>query len=344
MDHMDRSISEDVRVKQSMWPLARQSETSHSATAALAQDNSEVDAQGTCRRVIAVGGGKGGIGKSLLAANMGVYLAGQGLRVVLVDADLGGANLHTCLGMKPPPLSLSDFVVRRASSLTEVVAPTPVPRLGLVSGALDLLGAANPKYTQKLRLLREVMRLDVDCVIIDLGGGTGFNILDFFLIADHGILTVVPEPTSIESAYRFIKAAYYRRLKLSETAWKLKPLVEEAMSEKGQHGLRTPVDLVRYVENKDPEGGMRLRDDLQRFPFKLVVNQTRTQEEERLGSAIQNACNRYFGIVMDYLGSIPYDDAVWKSVRKRRPVLLDFPDAPASQRIVRIVQSLGFGV
>ncbi len=295
------------------------------------------------RSVIAVGGGKGGIGKSLLAANMGVYLAQRGARVVLVDADLGGANLHTCLGINPPALTLSDFVNRRVQNLESVVASTTVENLGLISGALDLLGAANPKYTQKLRLLREVARLEVDHIIIDLGGGTGFNILDFFLIADHGILTVVPEPTSIENAYRFIKAAYYRRLKTAEMSWNLRPLVEEAMEERGSQGLRTPADLVAYVERRDPQGGARLRAELARFPLKLVVNQTRTPAEEKLGLAISDACAKYFGIGMQFLGAVPYDDAVWQSVRRRRPVLLDRPDAPSSRSLKAIIDALHLG-
>ena len=294
------------------------------------------------RDIIAVGGGKGGIGKSLVSANLGVHLAQTGRRVILVDADLGGANLHTCLGMQAPRHTLSEFVERRVGALMDVVTPTPIERLGLISGALDFLGAANPKYTQKLRLLRELARLDVDCVIIDLGGGTGFNILDFFLIADHGILTVVPEPTSIENAYRFIKAAYYRRLKTIEMSWNLKPLIEEAMGDKSALGLKTPADLVGYVERRDPEGGRRLRQELERFPLKLVVNQARTPEE-KLGFAVSDACRKYFGIPMQYLGAIPYDDAVWRSVRRRRPIMIDSPDALASRGIRQVARALGLG-
>jgi flagellar biosynthesis protein FlhG len=298
---------------------------------------------GPRRDIIAVGGGKGGIGKSLVSANLGVHLANMGRRVVLIDADLGGANLHTCLGMQPPKHTLSEFIERQVGSLADVVSPTPYERLGLVSGALDFLGAANPKYTQKLRLLREIARLEVDCVIIDLGGGTGFNILDFFLIADHGILTVVPEPTSIENAYRFIKAAYYRRLKTIETAWNLKSLVDEAMNDKSALGLKTPADLVAYVERRDPEGGQRLRQELERFPLKLVVNQARTPEEEKLGFAVSDACRKYFGIPMQYLGAVPYDDAVWRSVRRRRPVVIDSPDTGASRGIRQLARALGLG-
>ncbi len=292
------------------------------------------------REIIAVGGGKGGIGKSLVAANIGVHLAKTGRRVILVDADLGGANLHTCLGIAPPSKTLSDFVSRKVSTLKEVVCPTRVEGLGLISGALDFLGAANPKYTQKVRLLREISRLDVHNVIIDLGGGTGFNILDFFLIADHGILTVVPEPTSIENAYRFIKAAYYRRLKTIELSWDLRPLVDEAMAQQGG-GLKTPADLIAYVEARNPEAGRNLRSQLDDFPLQLVVNQTRGPQEAKLGIAISDACRKYFGIPMRFLGSIPYDDAVWRSVRRRVPVVSASPDSPASAAIRQITRNLG---
>ena len=87
------------------------------------------------RQIVAVGGGKGGIGKSLITSSLGICLARRGRRVVLVDADLGGANLHTALGLNPPKLSLGDFINRRVSSIEEVIMETGVPNLGLISGA-----------------------------------------------------------------------------------------------------------------------------------------------------------------------------------------------------------------
>ena len=296
------------------------------------------------REIIAVGGGKGGIGKSLIAANMGVHLAQRGCRVVLVDADLGGANLRSCLGMTPPERSLSDFITRKQEQLDDVISSTPVAGLGLISGAMDLLGAANPKYTQKLRLLRAIARLDVDYVIIDLGGGTGFNILDFFLIADHGVLAVMPEPTSIENAYRFIKSAYYRRLKTTELSAHIRPLLEEAMAERGRPGLKTPAELTEYVVTRDPDAGAVLRDELSRLPLKLVVNQARTREELELGRAIGDACRKYFGMTMDFVGAIPYDESVWKAVRQRQPVMLANPEAAASRAIRQVTAELGLEV
>ncbi|HEY1101659.1 MAG TPA: P-loop NTPase, partial [Myxococcota bacterium] len=162
-------------------------------------------------RIVAVGGGKGGVGKTLVATNLALALARQQRRVLLVDADLGGANAHTVLGIAPPLVTLSDVISRKAA-IDDVAVGTPYPNLRFISGALDDIGAANPQHAQKMRLLRQLSHADTDVVVLDLGAGTSFNTLDFFLIAHLGVLVVLPEPTSIENAYRFLKAAFFRRL------------------------------------------------------------------------------------------------------------------------------------
>src|SRR3989442_4902140 len=88
-------------------------------------------------QVWAVGGGKGGTGKSLVAASLGIHLAQMGRRVILVDGDLGAPNLHTILGMDPPPLALSDFIKRRIESIATVLLQTGTERLSLISAARD---------------------------------------------------------------------------------------------------------------------------------------------------------------------------------------------------------------
>jgi hypothetical protein len=147
----------------------------------------------TAPRVWAIGGGKGGVGKSVITANLALAVARTGARVALVDADLGGANLHTMVGLPSPKLNLSDFIARRVGSLAEIMNPTPYDNLWLVSGARALLETANPNYGQKGKILRHIANLDVDHVFLDLGAGTALNVLDFFLVARKGILVVVPE-------------------------------------------------------------------------------------------------------------------------------------------------------
>jgi flagellar biosynthesis protein FlhG len=289
------------------------------------------------RRLLAVGGGKGGIGKSLISASLGVALARRGQRVVLVDADLGGANLHTTLGLDLPGRTLSDFILRKVERLDQVVTPTGIENLGLVSGALDTLEAASPKHAQKLRLLRHVQGLDADYVILDLGAGTHANVLDFFLVSDHGLLVMVPEPTSVENAYRFVKSAFWRRVRTVAQVFGYEALLREVMD---GASFRSPVELVASVAERDPEAGANLATQLAAFRPQLVVNQVRTPQDAEMGHAVVAAWRKYFGLEMDYLGPIDHDDEVWRAVRYRKPLMVHRPEAAAALAFERLADRL----
>ncbi len=289
------------------------------------------------RRVISIGGGKGGIGKSLIAANLGIELARRGRRVVLVDADLGGANLHTTLGLEIPKRTLSDFIEHRIERIEDVVTPTGIQGLGLVSGALDQLDAADPRYAQKMRLLRHVQQMDVDYAILDLGAGTAVNVLDFFLVSDHGVLVLVPEPTAVENAYRFVKAAFWRRVRNVAQVYGYEPLLRAAMA---GGTLRSPVDLIATVRERDPEAGANLARQLAGFRPRLLVNQARTAQDADIGQAVVSAWRKYFGLQMDYLGVIQYDDDMWRTLRARRPFLVERPASPAARAFAAVADAL----
>ena len=290
-------------------------------------------------RIVGVGGGKGGIGKSLLSASLGIELARRGLRVVVVDADLGGANLHTCLGLEQPKLGLGDFIERRVARIEDVLAPSSVPNLSLVSGATDQLDIANPKHQQKLKLLRAVQSLDADYAILDIGSGTTFNVLDFFLLADHGILTLVPEPTSVENAYRFLKAAFYRRLRTVEAIYGISDALA-AVGRAPAGTLQGPRALLAAVRERDPALGELLEREMRKFRPRLVVNMTRTPGDREVGAAVVAAWRKYFGLEMDYLGCIGYDDDVWHTVRARQALLVQYPSGATAAAIGGIVDSL----
>ncbi|HSN15377.1 MAG TPA: P-loop NTPase [Anaeromyxobacteraceae bacterium] len=289
------------------------------------------------RRVVAVGGGKGGIGKSLISANLAIEFARRGKRVVLVDADLGGANLHTTLGIDLPRRTLSDFVERKVERIEDVITPTGIPNLGLVSGALDRLDAADPRPAQKMRLLRHVRQMNADYAILDLGAGTHQNVLDFFLVSDHGVLVLVPEPTAVENAYRFVKAAFWRRMRNVAEVYGYEPLLRNVM-EGGN--FRSPVEIVSSVTKRDPDAGATLARHLGGFRPRLVVNQARTGQDAEIGRAVVAAWRKYFGLQMDYLGYVPYDDEMWRAVRARRPLLIERPDAAAARAFAGIADGL----
>jgi flagellar biosynthesis protein FlhG len=291
------------------------------------------------REIWCVGGGKGGIGKSLITAALGWQVARMGRRVVLVDMDLGGSNLHTCLGVPAPSLTLGDFIQRRVDRIEDVAVDTPHAGLRLISGASEL-GAANINYQQKTRVLNRIRSLDVDVVLIDLGAGTSYNILDFFLLADQSILTVVPEPTSIENGYRFIKSALFRRLRRASKGASVQQIVEQAFDPKNPAGIRNPLDLLAAVEHEDPGEADVLRREIGAFEPRFVVNQVRSPADASVGHQLVLACARHLGVRATYAGYVDYDDAVWRCVRQRRLFAEVAPRCLAAQKVAQLARGL----
>lgn len=289
-------------------------------------ETSGADRRAAGPHVWAIGGGKGGIGKSAIAANLGVILAQRGLRVVLIDADLGGANLHTMLGLPGTGPNLSDFVSRRCEQLQDTMVPTRTAGLSLVSGNRAPADVANPKYAQKLRLLRHVAALPADHVILDLGAGSSFNVLDFFLAADHGVLVVVPEATSVENAYHFLKAAFFRKLKWAQPRVRVKAAVTATMARREELEIRSPRELLRHVTEADPVAGEGLLKEARSFDPTLVVNRAQRKQHYQLGVDIGLACEDYFGRKMTFLGTIDEDELLARSVRDRRPAAERYPE------------------
>ncbi len=290
------------------------------------------------RRIVAVGGGKGGAGKSLLAANLGIYLATLGKKVVLLDADLGGANLHTFLGVDRPRVTLADLFEKRVARVEDVVVETQIPGLGLVSGEGDPSWIANPRPAQKFRLLNQVQQLQVDYLVVDLGPGSGSNALDFFLVADVGLLVVVPEPTSVENTFRFVKSAFLRRLRGAGLARALDLLQEGDHSFEG--GIPAPLDLYLAAREVDESLADELGALMRAFRPRIVVNQARARSDLELGPTLVTAARRRLGVPIDYLGHVEHDDAVWLAVRKRRPLLIEQPDSEAAQCVERVARRL----
>ena len=290
--------------------------------------------------LVAVGGGKGGVGKTLVVANIAAALAQAGRRVVAVDTDLEGANLHTVLGVAAPRVSLADYVAKREADLRKLLVDTPIPGLRLIAGTQGHLGAPQPRSFRRVALLGELRKLPADFVLVDLGAGTHPSVMDYFLIGDDGILVLTPEPTSVENAYSFLRAAFYRRLRLAMTSESARALVHQAMDQGNQRGIRTPLDLLREVRAIAPEEGQHFTAAIQGFRPRIVVNSVRSAEDVRLGFAVRSVCRKYFGIDAEYAGYVNHDDAVTQAIRQRRPVVVSHPNSDAAVYLTRIARKL----
>jgi flagellar biosynthesis protein FlhG len=287
-----------------------------------------------------VGGGKGGVGKTFVTANLATALARLGKRVVVVDVDLEGANLHTCLGVQAPQRSLADFVSEREEDLGKLLVDTPIPNLRLIGATHGNLADAQPSHLRRVRLLRGLRQLDADIVILDLGAGAHASVLDYFLVSDDGILVLQPEPTSVENAYTFLRAAFYRRMRLAMVGHGVRQLVTLAMDQRNERGIRTPLDLLREIEAADTAEARRFVETMRVFRPRIIVNGVRTAEDVKLGFAVSSVCKKYFGVEAEYLGYVNYDDEARKSVSMRRPIVDLRQDADVSIYIQRIARKL----
>jgi flagellar biosynthesis protein FlhG len=284
-------------------------------------------------RVVAIGGGKGGIGKSLVAANVGIFLATIGKRVTLVDGAFGAPNLHLFAGVPRPGRTLHD-ALERGVPLADVAVPTHVPGVRLISGFSDPPAIASPS-PDALRTLGEQLRLlPADYVVLDLSPGLGAATLELFVEADVGVLVAVPDPTSIELMHRFIKAAFLARLErlgLGELA-RLPGDVES--------GAPCALDIYLAAVAAKSDKLDELRAAILGFVPQLVINSARSKSDMELGRAVASVARRRLGTPLRYLGHLEYDEAVWASTRRRRPLLIEHPETRIAKCFERVARGV----
>lgn len=287
-----------------------------------------------------VGGGKGGTGKSFFTGNLGVSLAARGYNTLIVDADLGAPNLHTMIGLTEPSKSLSDFVNRKTATLAETVDETQIPQLYLISGARNNLDIANLAHEQKMKVMRAIAKLPYDFILLDLGAGTSYNTIDFFMISDSGIFITTPEPTAIENIYRLIRTVYFRKIRQVIKLQQFKVLVEEAGKRNRDATVNNPEILLDMVREMDPEQGENLEGALRSFQFHLVVNQVRRQDNPNLGSLVCKIINKHLGLRIAFAGNVSFDDRIHDAVCQKVSYLRKYPYTPAATNIRDICKSM----
>lgn len=303
------------------------------------REQRSVSTAGSAPRIWSCGGGKGGVGKSVVIANLAVALARAGERCILIDADLGGANLHTLFGLPHPRTSLAELFTREAGHLRELAIPTAIPGLQLISGSLPLMEMANPHHAQKLKLLRQLAALDVDHVLLDLGAGSAFNVLDFFLAGSTQLLVVTPQPTSVENAYQFLKAAFFRRLKQLVRQAGIGQEASALLQDRRAIGQRTPGAMLKILEQFSVKGAA-VAEGMRCFAPQIIVNQVRCEMDRNLGRQMAAVAGEYFGLPVRPLGSLDHDDRVHAAIGSRQPVLDRFPQCSFSLSIRELCQPL----
>ena len=285
-------------------------------------------------RIISIASGKGGVGKSVVAANLALLLAKRGRQVVLADLDIGGADSHILFGLLNPPVTLTDFLERRVATLAEVAQPLPVhPNLRIIPGTGDTLATANMPYSKKKRLVRHFHDLNTDIIIADIGAGTSYHALDFFLMADIHVAVATPDPTSVLDLYRFIKLAAIRRVLSSFLA---RDAMTEALSERDFSSVEEVLD----VAGKTDEAGRGIAEmALRSFRPALILNRIAGRSRVNV-LQLRKLLKEYVGGDLTLLGEIPDDPAMEQAVRSYLPVTERDPSSPAAVSLNRIADTL----
>jgi flagellar biosynthesis protein FlhG len=296
---------------------------------------------GITKKLWSIGGGKGGIGKSIFTLGLGISLARLGKKIVVVDADLGGANLHTLMGVRYPSHSLEDFLLKKVQRLEDIIIESGVKGIGLICGADDILGAANPTYSQKVRILNQIEELEADMVLLDLGAGTSFNTLDFFNYSPGKICLLTSQATSLQNGYGFIKSALYRHIsrEFAKDQEVLELLWESDNKESGAQ-VTSLKDVLNHLGDRDPGLYARLQHLLDEYRILLVVNQVKTERDTMSGLIIREVASKYLNIQPEILGHIAHDVAVEAAVNLMIPFPLDKDESRPAQDLRHIAQKV----
>lgn len=289
--------------------------------------------------IYSIGGGKGGVGKSFITANIGVLFAKKGIRVIVVDMDLGGSNLHTFLGIRNARAGLHAFLNRECQSLDEAASPTDIPNLSMICSTNCSLEIPNLVHAQKLKIIHAIKQLPYDVILLDIGAGTTFNTLDFFLASDEGIFIFTPEPTSVENTLRFIKAIYYRKLKQALKLKAFNNVVSEYMDQEKEPTVMLSA-LMEFIMANDPEKGELLRAKLGDFNFRIILNQFRKQMDLDLGKKIAKVCNTHFYSTFQFLGNISHDERVHDAIFSKSIYVTKYPYTHTATDLQNITNEL----
>ena len=294
------------------------------------------------KTILAVGGAKGGVGKSALAANLAVGLSLLGQKVVLADLDLGGADVHLYVGVKSLSRTWNDFLERKVDSIKDIMTPTPFEGLSLIGGDSSKLGSENLPYSQKQKILRHLRELEGDYLILDLGGNSSYNVLDFFLFADHKIVVSGTEPASVLDSYSFVKVSFYRFLERFFAEHKsLKDLGRQIKDGSLEQSKNLSLDFIfEQVRERDPSAYTKLKQQHDQFRVSLVINMADSRKDFRIAESMQQVLKEKCFLDVGILGTIPFDKLARKAARSFTPIIVENPRCQPSKAIHQMLAAI----
>ena len=292
-------------------------------------------------KILPIASGKGGVGKSVLVANLGISLASFGQRTVLVDLDLGGSNLHTYLGLKNRNRGIGNFVSDKALSFRDIRVRTPYPNLDFIPGDVLVTGVANLTHPQKRSILSNIEKLDADYVLIDLGSGTHFNTLDFFLVANSGLLVTTPQAPAILNAYGFLKNVVFRLLQQTFSSHKsVSALLTRILKEAQPNATPKIAQILEGIGKISRKAEKTARKTLSDLRPSIIVSMADRPEDMEIVQSLRTLIEQNLSVTPSCLGFLYYDYVVREAVGDTIPLALVGRDSLILKEIDRLAQKI----
>jgi len=291
-------------------------------------------------QIIPIASGKGGVGKSLLSANLSIALGQAGKKVILADLDLGASNLHLVLGQSSPKAGIGTFITGE-NKFEDIIADTEYENLRFIAGDSEVPGLSSLKITQKNTLIKKFQSLDADYLVLDLGAGTHLTILDLFLLSPQGIIVTAPTVTATLNGYLFLKNVVFRLMsasfkKGSKAAQYLEKLKTDAASLKKLYIPR----LIETLDAIDPKNTAVFKERLSQFHPRLVMNMIDEPKDGDKALKVRRSCQQYLGLDVEHLGVMYRDSLQDRALASRLPVISYKPNSVLSQAIYRIAEKI----
>jgi len=293
-------------------------------------------------RILPVASGKGGVGKSLVSANLSIALAQAGKRVVLADLDLGASNLHLILGFDARKQGLGAYLSGAKVRFEDLCHETDYPNLRFIPGDSEIPGLANITARQKAQLAKHLLAIeDADYLVLDLGAGTSANTLDFFLLSGRGIVVTTPTLTATLNAYLFLKNAVFRLMWDSfKPKTKARALLESLKKDGASLQRAYIPEILGRVKELDPASRTAFDMRMSKLAPRLVLNMLEDPKDADKAQKIRRSCREYLGMDLEHLGIVYRDDLQDVALGSRIPIIRYKPQSVLSQAIYRIADKL----
>lgn len=271
----------------------------------------------------------GGLGTTLLAANLGIQLAKKGRSVLVADLALTEASCHLALGVLRPERHLGMVLSKELRSLKEALIPTSVNNLALLAGCPESPDVANIAYLSKQKLLGDLRELEYDYILVDSGSGTGADTLDFFLAGHYSIAVVQATAVGLDPFYRFFRAAMRR-------------LLVEGLNKKRYQALsaslhqNSPLTGLWDMEATREEDLAAVERAIESRRFAFVQTGLTSEKDQRMGQQLEALLRRNFLCPVRFLGGIEWDPQSEAAHRALEPIAKAYPMGAFSLAVERL--------